>query len=219
MATNGSQNIVTAATGKILQGAGVGVAPTYSTATYPSSTAGVGKILRADGTNYVESTATYPDTAGTSGNVLTSDGTNWISSPLTSPNFTQFMSTALSVTPADSTTWYFINGVAFTSNTTAFAPGAKYLCPINCTITKVYGVFLLTGSVGSAENCTMFLRKNDTTNTNVSTTIQLTSATVTVNNSSLSISLVPGDILVWGFTSPAWATNPSEIAFTGAFST
>lgn len=37
-----------------------------------------GKILRADGTNFVASTATYPNTGGTSGNVLTSDGTNWV---------------------------------------------------------------------------------------------------------------------------------------------
>ena len=45
-------NIGTATSGTVLQGAGSGNAPKFSTATYPS-------------------------TAGTSGNVLTSDGTNW----------------------------------------------------------------------------------------------------------------------------------------------
>lgn len=55
MATNNAVNIATAATGKVLRAQGIGVAPLFST-------------------------ATYPDTAGTSGNVLTSDGTNWISS-------------------------------------------------------------------------------------------------------------------------------------------
>lgn len=79
MATNNAANNVTAATGKVLQGAGVGVASTFSTATYPSTATGTGKILRADGTNWAASTATFPDTAGTSGNILTSDGTNWTS--------------------------------------------------------------------------------------------------------------------------------------------
>ena len=72
-------NIGTAASGKVLQGGGTGASPTFSTATYPSTATGTGKILRADGTNWAASTATYPDTAGTNGNVLTSDGTNWTS--------------------------------------------------------------------------------------------------------------------------------------------
>jgi len=56
--------------------------PAWSTATYPDIATGTGKILRADGTNWVATTATYPDTAGTSGNVLTSNGTNWSSTAL-----------------------------------------------------------------------------------------------------------------------------------------
>ncbi len=38
MVTNNSDNIPTAATGKVLQGAGVGTAPAFSTATYPATT-------------------------------------------------------------------------------------------------------------------------------------------------------------------------------------
>lgn len=62
MATNNAANIVTAATGKVLQGAGVGVAPTFSTATYPSTATSTGTILIADGTNWVATTTTYPAT-------------------------------------------------------------------------------------------------------------------------------------------------------------
>ncbi len=69
--------------GQVLQSGGASADPTYSTATFPSTATGTGKILRADGTNWVATTATYPTTAGTSGNVLTSDGTNWISSAAT----------------------------------------------------------------------------------------------------------------------------------------
>ncbi len=79
MTTNNSINVPTAATGKVLQGAGVGTTPAFSTATYPATATTTGQILRADGTNWVGTTATYPNTAGTSGNVLTSDGTNWSS--------------------------------------------------------------------------------------------------------------------------------------------
>lgn len=52
MATNSAGNRPTAASGTVLQGQGAGVAPAFSTCTYPS-------------------------TAGTSGNLLVSDGTNW----------------------------------------------------------------------------------------------------------------------------------------------
>lgn len=69
----------TATSGQVLQSAGSSADPAFSTATYPATATGTGKILRADGTNWVATTATYPDTAGTSGNVLTSDGTNWTS--------------------------------------------------------------------------------------------------------------------------------------------
>ncbi len=80
MATNNSSDIPTGVSSTILQAQGAGVAHALSTATYPSTATGTGKILRADGTNWSATTATYPDTAGTSGNVLTSDGTNWNSS-------------------------------------------------------------------------------------------------------------------------------------------
>lgn len=73
------------ATGKVLQ-SNSAAAPSFSTATYPSTATGTGTILRADGTNWVATTATYPNTAGTSGNVLTSDGTNWNSTAPTQFN-------------------------------------------------------------------------------------------------------------------------------------
>jgi hypothetical protein len=54
MVTNNAGNIPTGASGTVLQGQGVGTAPAFSTATYPS-------------------------TAGANGNLLTSNGTNWVS--------------------------------------------------------------------------------------------------------------------------------------------
>lgn len=50
-----------AATGKVLQ-SNAAAAPSFSTATFPSTATGTGTILRADGTNWVASTSTYPNT-------------------------------------------------------------------------------------------------------------------------------------------------------------
>ena len=71
-----------------------------STATYPTTATGTGTILRADGTNWVASTATYPDTAGTSGNILTSDGTNWVSSTPSSGSLITIPTRAFTATGA-----------------------------------------------------------------------------------------------------------------------
>lgn len=76
----------TSTAGQVLQSAGSSADPVFSTATFPATATGTGKILRADGTNWVATTATFPDTAGTSGNVLTSNGTNWASTAPASAN-------------------------------------------------------------------------------------------------------------------------------------
>ncbi len=80
MPTNNSVNIPTGTISKVVQSQGAGVALGLTTATYPSTATGTGKILRADGTNWTPTTATYPNTSGSNGNLLTSDGTNWTSS-------------------------------------------------------------------------------------------------------------------------------------------
>jgi len=78
MVTGNAINQGTAAAGKVLQGAGAGVAPTFSTPTYPSASGTSRTILVSDATNNVYSTETWA-VPGTSGNVLTSNGTNWTS--------------------------------------------------------------------------------------------------------------------------------------------
>lgn len=82
---NSVGSVGTGSAGQVLQSGGNAANPAYSTATYPATATGTGKILRADGTNWAASTATYPDTAGTSGNVLKSDGTNWTSAAAPTP--------------------------------------------------------------------------------------------------------------------------------------
>lgn len=57
MATNSSTNVRTAALGTMLQGQGVGVAPDFSTATYPISTT-INQILYSSAANTVSGLAT-----------------------------------------------------------------------------------------------------------------------------------------------------------------
>ncbi len=49
------------ATGRVLQ-SNAAAAPSFSTASFPSTATGTGTILRADGTNWVATTSTYPNT-------------------------------------------------------------------------------------------------------------------------------------------------------------
>lgn len=78
MVTNNTSNEPTAASGKLLQGQGIGAASNFSTATYPSTATSTGTILRADGTNWVATTATYPTTT-TSQQILYSSAANAVS--------------------------------------------------------------------------------------------------------------------------------------------
>lgn len=87
MATNNSTNEPTAATGKVLQGQGVGTTSAFSTATYPAVATSTGTILRADGTNWVATTATYPATT-TTNRILASSSANVISEIITANNGT-----------------------------------------------------------------------------------------------------------------------------------
>ena len=71
--------------GQVLQSAGNASPPVYTTATFPATATGTGKVLIADGTNWVASTPTFPNASATSGKIIQSDGTNWIASTPTYP--------------------------------------------------------------------------------------------------------------------------------------
>lgn len=50
-------------------------APSWTTATFPSTGGASGNVLISDGTNYISSTSLWPNTVGTSGKFLISNGT------------------------------------------------------------------------------------------------------------------------------------------------
>ena len=217
MVTKNSKNEPTASVGKVLQGQGIGTASDFSTATYPSVATGTGTILRADGTNWVPTTATYPNTAGANGNVLTSDGTNWNSSaPADGGVFNGYLSVT-TANPADSTTYYFGDTATFTS-LTAITLATPFYVGTAFTLNKIYASFGVAGTLGSAQNGTLFVRVNNAANTNVSTTVQLTAATVNVTTNAFGLALNVGDYFSFGFTTPVWTTNPTVVSFTVTWS-
>lgn len=71
-------------TGNILQ-SNAAAAPSFSTATYPSVATNAGRILRADGTNWVQSTSTFADTY-TASSLLFANGANNVTSLVTANN-------------------------------------------------------------------------------------------------------------------------------------
>lgn len=77
LSTTPFQSLATGSTGQVLQSNGASALPTYSTATFPSTATGTGKILRADGTNWVATTSTFSDTYSAS-TLLYSNGANTV---------------------------------------------------------------------------------------------------------------------------------------------
>jgi hypothetical protein len=209
MATNNAANIPTAASGKVLQGAGVGVASTFSTPTYPSASGTARKVLVSDGTNNVYSTETWA-VPGSSGNVLTSDGTNWTSAAPSGAgtSYAVQMMTG-NQNPADSTTYYLTYSAAWASGPLT---GNKLYMPKAGTITACYGSAIIAGTLASATNVTIAIRLNDTTNTNVTTTANWSATPANFSNNALSIAVVAGDYINILVICPVWAPNPTTVS-------
>jgi len=93
----------TGISGQVLQSGGASADPAYSTATYPSTATISGRILAANGTNWVTSTVTFPvGSAGSAGKIIQSNGTNWVESASTFP----YVSTTLGkFIQSDGTNW------------------------------------------------------------------------------------------------------------------
>ena len=206
LAESGTGAVLTASNGGILYS-------NASTAAVLAGTATAGQLLRSgSSTTPSWSTATFPATAGTTGNVLTSDGTNWASS-VPQVNYTlQLSSSSGGNTPVDATVYFVNQSANFTTATASGQSAGRMYIPKAATVTAVYGTFIVAGTLGSAQNCTLALRLNNTTDTTISSTIQLTATPTTFNNSALAIAVVAGDYLEAKFTSATWTTNPTDVS-------
>jgi hypothetical protein len=156
---------------------------------------------------------------GNSGEVLKSNGTASL------PTFqawsdvainVAYYGTTLSGNPADSSTYYLGTLAALTSYTTSVC-NSRFYMGVSGTINICYGAFSVAGTLGTTENVTIALRKNDTSNTNISTTLHLSTSSVSFSATNLALSVTAGDFIDFIFIGPAWVTNPTTVSCTFTF--
>lgn len=102
--TTGTPSILAGpgSTGNLLQ-SNAAAAPSFSTATHPSTSGAAGKVVISDGTNWIMSTPTYPNTSAAVNKIMISDGTNWIASTPTFP--VSASATSRKIIVSDGTNW------------------------------------------------------------------------------------------------------------------
>lgn len=163
-------------------------------------------VLVAGASNIISSVA-----PGASGNVLTSNGTDWTSSAFSSSvTWVINIGPTGSSNPTDGST-YFLSLNVLTTFTASGAGSTRFYFGSSRTITTCYGIAFVAGTLGSSENVSIIIRKNNTSDTTVTSTLQLTSASNSFNNTGLSISLVAGDYIEVKMVNPTWATNPTSV--------
>lgn len=117
---------------------------------------------------------------------------------------------ALTSSPADGATIYFGN-LPKAPVTTANI--SKVHIPRAGTI-KVARIYCYSGTAGTAENWSGYIRLNNVTDTLIQTIGSATNERV-FTNTSLSIAVVAGDYIEIKFINPTWATNPLTTIFGG----
>lgn len=139
-ASNGGIFYSTASAGAILAGtatagqhlqSGASAAPSWTTATFPSTATSAGTILRSDGTNWVASTATFANTYAAS-TILYSNGANTVTGLATANS--AVLVTNSSGVPAWSGT--MTNGQLIIGSTTATPTAATLTAGTGITITN-----------------------------------------------------------------------------------
>ena len=111
--------------------------------------------------------------------------------------------------PADATTYYIGNQ--------PFAPVTNSLnrpvwIPRAGTIKIAYGT-VLAAVAGTSENTTLSIRLNDTTDTTISSTLELSAAGLRTdfNNTALAIAVAAGDYVTLKWAMPTFTTNPTTV--------
>ncbi len=117
---------------------------------------------------------------------------------------------ALTSSPAASVSRYFGNLPKEPATT---ADTSKVYIPKAGTITRAE-VYCYSGTAGTSENWSLYVRLNNTTDTLIATVGAAASERVFSNNA-LSIAVVAGDYIEIKMVNPAWVTNPLTTIFGG----
>jgi hypothetical protein len=117
---------------------------------------------------------------------------------------------ALTSSPTDGQTVYF--GMLPKAPTTTTNISKIYIRR-TCTL-KAVEIYCYSGTAGTAEAWSLYIRKNNTTDVLIQTLSAATSERV-FTNATLNISLVSGDYIEIKGVQPTWATNPLTTIFGG----
>jgi hypothetical protein len=118
-----------------------------------------------------------------------------------------------SQSPADATT-YYVSSTRQTQLNTSSGGGTRIYIPKAGTIKAAYGSIAVAGTLSSGEDSTIAIRLNDTSNTNVSTTVETNAINNAFSNTGLSIAVSAGDFIDILFITPTWTTNPTSVDLT-----
>lgn len=117
------------------------------------------------------------------------------------------------VSPLDASTYYYGNGFgASTSNVHVM----RQAIPVECTLSKFVHTQTKSGTAGSSESVSHYIRKNDTTDsTGVTGAWDNVAGTPRQFTETLSMSFAAGDDAVPKIVTPTWATNPTGVRIHG----
>ena len=114
-------------------------------------------------------------------------------------------------TLADGNTYYFGSKAVAPSVT---AGRARIFIPKAGAIKAVY-LHAYFGTVGTTENVSFYVRKNDTTDTLIET-LSIDGGDLSIFNTSLNIAVAVNDSIEIKMVCPTWSTNPANMAIGGS---
>ena len=116
--------------------------------------------------------------------------------------------------PADSTTYFGGGFPSFPVGTTAVR--FNVAVPQAGTITKGTAAVKVEGTLGSSENIAISVRLNNTTDASITSVGRASARVQTYSNASMSLAVAAGAALELKIVTPAWVTNPTQVAWAAA---
>lgn len=117
----------------------------------------------------------------------------------------------LQATIADGATYY---SGAITQATGSTDDVNRIYVPAGCVLKAVYGYLINAGTLSSGEDLTFYVRKNNTTDVTISSTVESNAIKNTFSATGLSTSFSAGDYIEGKMLMPTFATNPSNMRWT-----
>jgi hypothetical protein len=115
--------------------------------------------------------------------------------------------------PADSTAYYF--GCMYSQAPNSSPNLAKLPILVDGWIRRVSVFFYNSGTLGSAEASSLYVRINDSVDYLVSAVVKNDASTGQFTTYDLSIPVAKGDTFEFKWVTPAWATNPTNVRIAG----